>query len=161
MHASRGPALASQCSPPALVLSSWVVRTQLGSHPAGAPAHSPVGEGNVCGPGARRTSQAALVWEAELAASSARTMAVRTMAATKAATPAVAAVVQDALEAATTACPSPDRRTALGVHASGRRAGRVNFRSRRTRPAGQQRRTRPPIFASPPPCCSYEAPHAN
>ena len=146
MQVSRGPASASQRSPPALVPSSWVVRTQLDGRPAGAPAHSPVGEGNVCGPGARRASQAALVWEAELAARAART--VRAMAATKAATRAVAAVVQDALEAATTACPSADRRIALGVHASGRRAGRVTFRSRRTRPAGQRRRALPSLLFS-------------
>ena len=146
MQVSRGPASASQRSPPALVPSSWVVRTQLDGRPAGAPAHSPVGEGNVCGPGARRASQAALVWEAELAARAARR--VRAMAATKAATPAVAAVVQDALEAATTACPSADRRIALGVHASGRRAGRVTFRSRRTRPAGQRRRALPSLLSS-------------
>jgi len=125
-----------------------VVRTLLGGHPAGAPAHSPVGEGTVCGPGARRASQAALVWEADLAARAARR--VRAMAATKAATPAVAvaAVVQDALEAATTACPSADRRTALGVHASGRRAGRVSCRSRRTHPAGRMRPSMPSTFCS-------------
>jgi hypothetical protein len=148
MQAWRGPAWASQRSPPALVPSSWVVRTLLGGHPAGAPAHSPVGEGTVCGPGARRASQAALVWEADLAARAARR--VRAMAATKAATPAVAvaAVVQDALEAATTACPSADRRTALGVHASGRRAGRVSCRSRRTHPAGRMRPSMPSTFCS-------------
>ena len=146
LQAWHGPASASQGSPPALVPSSWGVRTPLAGRPAQDPVHSPVGEGNVCGPGARRASQAALVWVAELAARAARTA--RATAATKAATPAVAAEVQDALEAATTACPSADRRTALGVHASGRRAGRVSLRSRRTRPAGRRQRATPSLVTS-------------
>jgi len=146
LQAWHGPASASQGSPPALVPSSWGVRTPLAGRPAQDPVHSPVGEGNVCGPGARRASQAALVWAAELAARAARTA--RATAATTAATPAVAAEVQDALEAATTACPSADRRTALGVHASGRRAGRVSLRSRRTRPAGRRLRATPSLVTS-------------
>ena len=73
LQAWHGPAWASQRSPPALVPSSWVVRTPSGGRPAGGPAHSPVGEGNACGRGVRRASQAALVWEAVLAARAART----------------------------------------------------------------------------------------
>ena len=63
LQALYGLAWASQRSPPALVPSSLVVRTPSVGRPAGAPARNPAGEGNACGRGVRRASQAALVWE--------------------------------------------------------------------------------------------------
>ena len=75
LQAWHGPAWASQRTPPTLVPSSWVARTPSGGRPAGAPLHSPVGEGNACGRGARCATQAALVSEAVLAARVARTVA--------------------------------------------------------------------------------------
>ena len=63
LQAWYGPAWASQRSPPALAPSSSAVRTPSGCRPAGAPAHSPVGEGIACALGVRRASQAALALE--------------------------------------------------------------------------------------------------
>ena len=63
LQAWCGPAWASQRIPPALAPSSWAVRTPSGCRPAGAPAHSPVGEGIACALGVRRASQAALALE--------------------------------------------------------------------------------------------------
>jgi len=90
-----GPAWASQRSTPALVPSSWVVRTLSGGRPAQDPVHSPVGEGTACGPDARRASQAVLAWEAVLAA--------RARAARATTTRATAAMVLTAVAAAAAA----------------------------------------------------------
>ena len=57
VQAWDGPAwAASQRSRPALVPSSWVVRTLSADRLAGVPAHNPVGEGSACGLDHRYTS---------------------------------------------------------------------------------------------------------
>jgi hypothetical protein len=57
VQAWDGPAwAASQRSRPALVPSSWVVRTLSADRLAGVPAHSPVGGGSACGLDLRRAS---------------------------------------------------------------------------------------------------------